>query len=102
MSGSTQGAERWERYSAAAEGLPEYWHPATPSSKLGKKPRAWRMLGRDLVFIRHGGRAYALEDRCPHRQIPLSAGEMRVSRHHHLHLSRLDLRPPRTEDSSPH
>ena len=74
MSAATEGNGRWERYAAAAEGLPEYWHPAMPSSKLGAKPKAWRLLGRDLVLLRHAGRAYALADRCPHRHIPLSKG----------------------------
>ena len=69
-----QGIDRWERYGAAAEGLSEYWHPAMASAKLRGKPVHWRLLGKDLVLIRHAGRAYALEDRCPHRQIPLSAG----------------------------
>ena len=73
MSVATESA-RWERYAAAADGLPEYWHPAMPSAKLGRKPKSWRLLGRDLVFVRHARRAYALEDRCPHRHIPLSKG----------------------------
>ena len=68
------GIGHWEVYDAAADGLTEYWHPAMVSAKLRAKPMHWRLLGKDLVFVRHAGRAYALEDRCPHRQIPLSAG----------------------------
>ena len=68
------GGERWRRYAAAAAGLAEYWHPAMASSRLRSKPMHWRLLGKDLVFVRHAGRAYALDDRCPHRHVPLSAG----------------------------
>jgi len=73
--------ERWERYAAASEGLTEYWYPAMPSAKLGRKLVHHRLLGQDLVFMRHDGRAHALLDRCPHRQIPLSVGVVEFPGH---------------------
>ena len=48
------------------------------SSRRGdvkRKPRAVRLLGRDIVLFRDGGKLFALEDRCPHRGVKLSAGK---------------------------
>ena len=78
---SPGGIDRWEKYSAANEGLHEYWYPAIESRKLGRKPTAVRLLGRDLVLVRHEGKPYALEDRCPHRHIPLSVGRCEFAGH---------------------
>jgi phenylpropionate dioxygenase-like ring-hydroxylating dioxygenase large terminal subunit len=79
--GGSGVAERWERYAAAVDGLPEYWYPIMKSSRLARKPVARRLLGRDLVLVRHAGRAYALDDRCAHRQFPLSAGRCEFPGH---------------------
>ena len=72
--GEGEGIERWERYAAAAEGFREYWYPAMAARGLGKKIKTARIVGRDLLFVRDGGRVHAIEDRCPHRHIPLSLG----------------------------
>ncbi len=66
--------EPWGAYQAAADGLAEYWYPVLASRRLGRRFRAIRLLGRDIVLIRDGGRIFALDDRCPHRHIPLSMG----------------------------
>jgi len=54
------------------------WYVAAWAGEL--KPGATlrrTLLGRPLVLWRdHAGRAYALEDRCPHRQAPLSLGRV--------------------------
>jgi phenylpropionate dioxygenase-like ring-hydroxylating dioxygenase large terminal subunit len=68
------GIDRWERYAAAAEGFTEYWYPVMAAKALTDKPQAVRIAGRDIVVVRTGGRLIALEDRCPHRQVPLSEG----------------------------
>ena len=73
--------DRWERYIAAADGLPEYWYPVLPSTAVRNKPVAHKLLNRNLVLVRHAGRAYALEDRCPHRQVPLSMGSCEFAGH---------------------
>ena len=44
------------------------------SRELGKKPVALRLFGEDIAFFRDRGRAYALNDRCLHRGVPLSMG----------------------------
>lgn len=64
----------WPRYEAAALGFRNYWYPAIQSRQLGHKPVAVKILGEKLVFVRSQGKCYALEDRCPHRGVPLSVG----------------------------
>ncbi|MCA9672489.1 MAG: aromatic ring-hydroxylating dioxygenase subunit alpha [Myxococcales bacterium] len=55
------------------------WYIACRSEALsGKKPLACTLLGIPLVLFRDGdGRAHALLDRCPHRNVPLSLGAVR-------------------------
>ncbi|MEM1414500.1 MAG: aromatic ring-hydroxylating dioxygenase subunit alpha [Myxococcota bacterium] len=54
------------------------WYVAAASSELGRRPKAVTILGVPLVLFRDGrGRAAALLDRCPHRNVPLSLGKVR-------------------------
>src|SRR5687768_5517715 len=62
------------RYGAATLGFPDYWYPGVLSRHLGKKPVAIKLLGKDLVFMRAHGKAYALQDICAHKGVPLSYG----------------------------
>ncbi len=56
-------------------GLREYWYPALPVSKVGRKPLYWTMLGDDMVFFRNReGQVVAMTDVCPHRGASLSEG----------------------------
>jgi len=56
-------------------GLREYWYPALPAKKVGKKPLYWNMLGEDLVLFRDKhSEVAALSDICPHRGASLSEG----------------------------
>jgi nitrite reductase/ring-hydroxylating ferredoxin subunit len=66
----------WPVYDNAALGLPgAYWYPVAWSSQIDAKPRSYKLLGIDIVVLRHpDGTARALEDRCPHRGVPLSYG----------------------------
>ncbi|MGH7817341.1 MAG: Rieske 2Fe-2S domain-containing protein [Candidatus Binatia bacterium] len=64
----------WPRYDEAALGFRNYWYPAMLSHKLGRRPVALQILGEKLLFTRYQGKCFALEDRCAHRGIPLSAG----------------------------
>lgn len=51
------------------------FYPVLRSEALGEAPRAVRLLGRDFVLFRdREGRACALRDVCPHRNVPLSLG----------------------------
>ncbi len=64
----------WPRYDAAALGFRHYWYPVMFSRQLRRKPRAITLCGEQIVLVRDGGRVYALQDRCPHRGVPLSCG----------------------------
>lgn len=62
----------WPRYEEAVLGFRNYWYPAMLSRKLGRRAVPLQILGEKLVFIRHRGKCYALENRCAHRGVPLS------------------------------
>lgn len=54
-----------------------HWFVVARSDRIGKKPTAVAVLDRPLVLVRlESGKTMALEDRCPHRQAPLSHGRM--------------------------
>ncbi|MFZ5445824.1 MAG: Rieske 2Fe-2S domain-containing protein [Myxococcota bacterium] len=58
---------------------PHAWFVACTSRELGDRPRAVTLQGRPLVLFRGTDRApVALLDRCPHRNVPLSAGRVRA------------------------
>ena len=51
------------------------WYVVAWSRELGEKPLAITVMDENLVVFRDpGGRAAVLEDRCPHRHLPLSLG----------------------------
>jgi len=52
------------------------WFVAARAAKVRHKPLAVTVLGRPLVLVRLKGVIVAMEDRCPHRQVPLSAGRV--------------------------
>lgn len=53
------------------------WYVLARSTELGREPLARELHGRSIVLFRDGaGRAAALLDRCPHRNVPLSAGRV--------------------------
>jgi phenylpropionate dioxygenase-like ring-hydroxylating dioxygenase large terminal subunit len=55
-----------------------WWYVACRASELRDRPLGVTLHGRPLVLFRaEGGRPGALEDRCPHRNAPLSAGRLR-------------------------
>jgi phenylpropionate dioxygenase-like ring-hydroxylating dioxygenase large terminal subunit len=58
--------------------LPDQWFIACRSRALRDRPLPAMLQGVPLVLFRGaGGRPAALEDRCPHRNAPLSAGRVR-------------------------
>ena len=56
--------------------LRERWYVACWSRELLDKPLAVTMLGEDIVIFRTEDGIAALEDRCPHRQLPLHLGRV--------------------------
>jgi phenylpropionate dioxygenase-like ring-hydroxylating dioxygenase large terminal subunit len=58
--------------------LPEQWFIACRSRALRDRPLGMTLQGVPLVLFRGAGaRPAALEDRCPHRNAPLTAGRVR-------------------------
>lgn len=56
------------------------WFVAAHAERVGKRPLAVTVLDLPLVLGRTAqGAAFAFEDRCPHRQVPLSCG--RITEH---------------------
>jgi renierapurpurin 18,18'-hydroxylase len=55
---------------------PDFWYPVAVSASVRReKTFAARFAGERIALYRSaGGVAYALEDRCAHRQVPLSMG----------------------------
>ena len=55
---------------------PDHWYPLAWSRELKRgKPLAVRFAGEPIVLVRpESGPVFALEDRCAHRQVPLSKG----------------------------
>jgi nitrite reductase/ring-hydroxylating ferredoxin subunit len=71
---ANQDLVRWPRYEAADLGFRHYWYPAMMASHLRRKPKSVTLLGERIALFRDGTKVYALQDRCPHRGVPLSAG----------------------------
>ncbi|MCP2041598.1 phenylpropionate dioxygenase-like ring-hydroxylating dioxygenase large terminal subunit [Neisseria sp. HSC-16F19] len=58
--------------------LHNYWYIAATSAAVKKRPQCVQLFGTHyVVFHRGGGGVFAaLQDRCPHRNAPLSAGKV--------------------------
>ncbi|MEQ8371005.1 MAG: aromatic ring-hydroxylating dioxygenase subunit alpha [Alphaproteobacteria bacterium] len=57
------------------------WYPAAWDHEIGRHLFSRMILGQPVVFYRtEDGRPVAMEDRCPHRQLPLSMGELQGDR----------------------
>ena len=57
--------------------LRNHWYVAAWSDEVGRKPLARVLLGDYVVlYRRENGMAVTLENRCPHRNLPLSAGRL--------------------------
>lgn len=56
-------------------GVSGAYYAVAHSGDLQSKPKAVDLFGIPLVLFRHGGGVAALEDRCPHRNVPLSGGK---------------------------
>jgi hypothetical protein len=68
------------RQKARAAGLsPDFWYPVSLSSKLRRgQVIGTRFWGRPIAVFRDElGKAHAMEDRCAHRQLKLSLGQVK-------------------------
>jgi len=69
------GSQETDRYSVY-RALP-YWYIASTSAALKKRPIKTRIWDTGLVLFRDSqGQAHALLDRCSHRNVPLSDGDV--------------------------
>ena len=56
---------------------PNHWYVVARSSEIKDKPVGVSLWHQNIVLYRdEGGTIHALEDRCPHRQVKLSAGKI--------------------------
>jgi len=53
-----------------------YWYPIALEKDLGARPLRRLLFGLPCVIFRVDGKIGVLEDRCPHRNLPLSAGRI--------------------------
>lgn len=58
------------------EKLKKEWFPLFASKELRSKPLAKTLLGFKLVFVKIDNEVICFEDRCPHRNVPLSKGSI--------------------------
>ncbi|MGE0716520.1 MAG: Rieske 2Fe-2S domain-containing protein [Alphaproteobacteria bacterium] len=64
----------WAAYIEASLGLCNYWYPACFASEVPEDEcLGVRLLGERILLKRVGGRVHAVEDRCVHRGVSLSA-----------------------------
>ena len=57
--------------------LKNYWYVAASGSEIGRKPFRRVIMNEPVVLYRtENGTPIALEDRCPHRRLPLSMGKL--------------------------
>ena len=70
-----QDWKTWPHYDAAVTGFRGWWYPVAWSSQVNSRPKAVTVCDERVMLIRDGGTAYALNDRCPHRGVPLSLGD---------------------------
>ena len=68
------------RQKARSAGMhPDYWYPAEKSERLKRgKAMGIKFWGRSIAIFRdHNGQVHAVEDRCAHRQVKLSLGQVK-------------------------
>ena len=75
QSPTREARDPFARFGMPPEGFRNYWYPVLPAWRLGRRPKAVKVLGEDIVLFRDGGKVYALDDRCPHRGAKLSVGK---------------------------
>ena len=64
----------WPHYQAADAGFRGYWYPVVFADQVGERPTRVTLLGEDIFVIRDGDQIRAMDNRCPHRGVPLSYG----------------------------
>ncbi|MDR3617116.1 MAG: aromatic ring-hydroxylating dioxygenase subunit alpha [Candidatus Obscuribacterales bacterium] len=57
-------------------GFARQWLAVATTSELRNRPLTRTVIGLPIVLFRHSGGVAAMLDRCPHRNVPLSAGSV--------------------------
>ena len=57
--------------------LKHQWMPVATEKEITHRPKRFFLLGIPLVIVRLNNTVVALQDRCPHRGAPLSAGQVK-------------------------
>lgn len=58
----------WQKWLEAELGFRNHWYPTEASRNIPEgKHKAIKLLGEDILYLRRGGKLYAIEDRCSHR-----------------------------------
>ena len=76
ITGAQAGKSRFPVYDSHDLAFPEYWYPIMWARDLkagrGGAGVGKTVLGQEVALFRDGGRAFAIENRCPHRGVPLA------------------------------
>lgn len=59
------------------EHLKQQWFPISPVKKINAKPQRFMLLGIPIVVYQVNNQIIVLQDKCPHRGAPLSAGKIK-------------------------
>jgi len=62
-------------YERAVLGFKNYWYPACGAREVSWKPKPVKLLGEPIVLLRRNGKAYAIQDECPHRGARMALGK---------------------------
>lgn len=58
----------WQNWLDAKWGLRNHWYPTEASRNIRDgEHKLIKLLGEEILYLRRGGRIYAIEDRCSHR-----------------------------------
>ena len=86
----------WENWLKAELGFRNHWYPTEASRNIPDRGhKAIKLLGEDILFIRRGGKLYAIEDRCSYRGTrfsmrPLCYTDDTITCWHHAFTFNLD------------
>lgn len=64
----------WQLWLDAELGFRNHWYPILASKQVREgEHKVVKLLGEEILYLRRGGRLYAIEDRCAHRGARFSA-----------------------------
>jgi len=83
IQGRTLASRQYAPYLEASWGLKNHWYPALISSELPEKAlKGVTIAGHEIALRRAKGKVYALQDRCVHRWVRMSAQPLILSDEH--------------------